>query len=288
MAVLERTNDRQDLPEHLLIRYTTRFNDPSRAAESRERFDAAWRKASERHSSAVMTTLTVDPSRHSSALEAADALTNTLQLLREWLSRDVTGERAPRRVGRSLPYLSVLEWMDNGLPHLHVVWFGARSLCVSNDALSNYLREKTGRVVWFDSLTSRGEGGRWTWSNPRNRPSDATAATQPREYLSEALRSQSRLASMTAAEFTDHVDSGEAIDSGLWKQALYWASGKQFWTPSASLRPTSSGDDRRVVDRDLPHVPQYRFVGTSYYEDLPGYVKRNGVLLGRPPPHSGD
>ena len=197
----------------------------------------------------------------------------------------VSASWSPRRVGRSLPYLSALEWTETGLPHLHVVFFGARSLC-SQGSLSSYLSDKTGRIAHFDSLTSRGPGGRWTWSNPSDRPSDASAATQPREYLSEALRSQSRLASMTTEEFTDHVDSGGAIDSGLWKQALYWASGKQFWTSSESLRPTSTHEDRRVVDRDLPHVPQYRFVGTSYYADLPGYVKRNAVLLGRPPPTS--
>jgi hypothetical protein len=261
-----------------LLPYTTRFNDPGRATESREGFDGAFREAAESHSSAVMATLTTDPSLHDSALEAADALTDTLQDLRRWLARDVSASWAPRRVGRSLPYVSTLEWTETGLPHLHVVFFGARSLC-SQDALSSYLSDKTGRVVWMDSLTSRGPGGRWLWSNPRERPDDASAATQPREYLSEALRSQQRLAGMTAAEVSESIDGG---DLSLWKQALYWASGKQLWTASAGLQ--SPADAASVVDPGLPAVPQYEYVGTSYYADLPGYIKRTGELLGRPPP----
>ena len=278
VTVLERTSDRSDLPEHLLVPYTTRFNSLPRASESRERFDRAWREASESHSSAVMATLTTDPDLHDSALEAADALTDTLQDLRRWLARDVSAEWAPDRVGRSLPYVSALEWTETGLPHLHIVFFGARSLC-SQGALSDYLSDKTGRVVWLDSLTSRGPGGRWLWSNPRERPDDASAATQPREYLSEALRGQQRLAGMTAGEVSDAVDSG---DLSLWRQALYWASGKQLWTASEGLQSTS--DAASVVDPGLPAVSQYEYVGTAYYADLPGYIKRTGELLGRPPP----
>ena len=288
VAVLERTNDRQDLPEHLLIPYTTRFNDPGRAAESRERFDAAWSTASDRHSSAVMATLTLDPSLHASAIDAADALTETVRNVSQWLARDVSAEWAADRVGRKLPYLSAVEWTDSGLIHAHVVFFGASRLCWQG-ALSSHLEDKTGWVTRLDGLVSRGPGARWTWRSPADRPSDASAATQPREYLSEALRQQNRIANMDAEEFTDHVDSGEAIDSGLWKQALYWATGKQLWTCSRDLSAAidarvGSRSDRRLIDRDLPHVSQYRFVGTSYYADLPGYVKRNAVLLGRPPP----
>jgi len=274
VAVLERTSDRSDLPEHLLVPYTTRFNSLPRASESRERFDGTFREAAESHSSAVMATLTTDPDLHDSATGAADALTETLQDLRRWLSREASAEWAPDRVGRSLPYLSALEWTETGLPHLHVVFFGARSLC-SQGALSDYLSDKTGRVVWVDSLTSRGPGGRWLWSNPRERPDDASAATQPREYLSEALRSQQRLAGMTADELSAEIDEG---DLSLWRQALYWASGKQLWTSSEDLQSTS--DAESVVDPGLPSVPQYRFVGTSRYADLPGHVKRNAPVLG--------
>jgi hypothetical protein len=281
VTVLERTSDRDDLPEHLLLPYTTRFNDPGRAAESRENFDRAFESAAESYDSAVMATLTTDPSLHDSALEAADALTETLQDLRRWLSRDVSAEWAPRRVGRSLPYVSALEWTETGLPHLHVVFFGARSLC-SHGALSSYLSDKTGRVVWMDSLTSRGPGGRWAWSNPCDRPSDASAAETPRTYLSAALRNQQSLAGLGADELAESIDGG---DLSLWKQALYWASGKQLWTASAGLQ--SPADAESVVDPGLPAVPQYEYVGTSYYADLPGYIKRNGELLGRPPPIDG-
>jgi hypothetical protein len=282
-TVLERTSSRSDLPEHLLVPYTTRFNDAGRAAESRADFDAAWLEAAERHESAVMCTLTTDPSLHSSAIEAVGALTDTLQSLSRWLSRDVSAEWAPDRVGRRLPYLSALEWTESGLPHLHVVFFGARSLC-SQDALSAYLSDKTGRVVWFDTLDRRND--RWLWSNPSARPSDASAATQPREYLSEALRGQQALAGMSASEARDALAD---VDSGLWKLALYWASGKQLWTASEGLQAAESGDraDDSVVDRGLPHVAQYRFIGVSQYRDLPAHVRESAVMLGRPPPDGG-
>jgi hypothetical protein len=158
-------------------------------------------------------------------------------------------------------------------------FFGARSLC-SQGALSDYLADKTGRVAWLDSLDRRND--RWLWSNPSDRPDDASAATQPREYLSEALRGQQRLASMDAEELGDAVDGG---DLSLWRQALYWASGKQLWTASGELQPPSGEDGaRRSIDRGLPSIPQYRYVGTSRYSDLPGYIKRSAAILGTPPP----
>jgi hypothetical protein len=88
---------------------------------------------------------------------------------------------------------------------------------------------------------------------------------------------------MTAGEVSDAVDSG---DLSLWRQALYWASGKQLWTASAGLQSTSR-EEHRMVDPGLPAVSQYEYVGTAYYSDLPGYVKRTGELLGRPPPVDG-
>lgn len=90
---------------------------------------------------------------------------------------------------------------------------------------------------------------------------------------------------------SDRNKDGINVDGDLWKLALYWATGKQFWSGSPLL--TSNQATEMDKDRvDLPHIPCYQFVGSAHFEYIPGHVRRNAKVISRmgekgpPPPGS--
>lgn len=79
---------------------------------------------------------------------------------------------------------------------------------------------------------------------------------------------------MDPSDLGDRVEGG---DVSLWRQVLYWATGKQYYTCSPSLRRPTAGDD-------LPHITQWRFIGAATYHELPAHVRRQARFGGLPPP----
>jgi hypothetical protein len=69
----------------------------------------------------------------------------------------------------------------------------------------------------------------------------------------------------------------------LWRQALYWATERQYYSCSSSLKPDT--DDNR-----LPHITQWESVGVAEYRELPGHIRANATVLawGWPPPDGRD
>ena len=285
-SVFERV---RDVLEYLCVPYSTRFNTPSRVADTRDTFDRAWRRATERFDRAVSVTLTTDPRRHDSIAGATASIFEAKNRLVSYLAVDA--DSGPPRPGYRPPNLTVLEYTDDGKPHLHVVMFGLRFV-TTKAALSWYWDERCdhGEVVWFDGLVNR--DGRWRWAGAG--PDDA-GGDAPRAYLSKSLRSLSMVAGMSPDDVDDAAAarrSGDPVDApdDLWKTAIYWALERRLFTGSPSLtHDAPDGDDD---GRDVPHVARYRFVGVSRYEHLPGYVRDRATVLtgrnssGRPPPAS--
>lgn len=277
VAVMERV--RGSGPDYLLAPYETRFNSPSRVMESRERFGEAFDRATERFEEAVVVTLTTDPGRHDSILDATDALLENKNRLSAWLSYDP--ENGPSRPGYRPPNLYALEFTDSGLPHLHVAYFGVRWL-TTQAALSDYWsRRGQGEVVHVRQAAKRGGEFVLTGERDGRRPT-------VRRYFSKTLRDLSTLAGLSPEEVEERAaETRDGEGGNLWKLALAWASGKRLWdgSPSFTSEDDTEGDGEKDV-RDLPHIPRYRFVGVSNYGDLPGYVRRNGRVLsrGRGPP----
>ena len=95
------------------------------------------------------------------------------------------------------------------------------------------------------------------------------------------------LASMDPADVRDAVDRRRAGDrSGeLWKLALYWASGKQFWDGTPGLK------DPQTPGEGLPNITRYRFIGTARYDHIPAHVRQRARFFtgdsGLPPPDNG-
>jgi hypothetical protein len=98
-----------------------------------------------------------------------------------------------------------------------------------------------------------------------------------RQYLGKAIRGLQDVADMDAGDLRDAVEDG---DISLWRQALYWATERQYCSCSGYLKDSGDSDG-------LPHVKRYEFVGVAQYRDIPAHVKRDAAILDRPPPPSG-
>jgi len=103
VTVMERV--RGSGPDYLLAPYRTRSNSPARVAKNRERFGEAFDRAAEEFEEAVVVTLTTDPARHDSILDATDALLENKNRLSAWLSYDP--ENGPSRRGYRPPNVYV-------------------------------------------------------------------------------------------------------------------------------------------------------------------------------------
>jgi hypothetical protein len=116
-----------------------------------------------------------------------------------------------------------------------------------------------------------------------------------REYLGKALDTLDALAGMQPREVSDAVDIRRIGDDryvDLWKMALYWATGKQFWGGSPSLTADEADGTDENPETDLPYIPCYRFVGSARFEHILGHVRRKAGVLSRcgtkrPPPTGG-
>lgn len=260
-------------PEYLAVPYTTRFNTLGKASDIREGFTDALDRAAGEHDRAALVSVTTDPKLHDSALDAVDSLLETKNRFMAWLDYEPKGD-APERPGFRPDNLYVLEWTDSGLPHLHMLLFGVNWVA-SQEALSNYWGQKQGKIV--DVRRVRKRDDQWLIRDGDSRVSAC-------QYLGESMRLLCDLASMDPGDVRDAVDQRRAGDrSGeLWKLALYWASGKQFWDGTPGLK------DPQTPDEGLPHITRYRFIGTARYDHIPAHVRQRARFFtgnsGLPPP----
>jgi len=191
-----------------LVPYATRFNSGRRVAETRDRYRTAWdrgRNVGPTPGTATVVTLTTDPGRYDSLLDAAEGLLDDVNLLKKWVARSPSS--GPPRIGERVPTLVVPEFTDRGVPHVHVVFFGV-GWVARHSVLSRYWSENRdrGEVVWFDRLRVR--GGRWRWvESEEDRSHPDTRGRTPREYLREGIDLLSESAEATAAEVREAANA---------------------------------------------------------------------------------
>jgi hypothetical protein len=243
--------------DYLCLPYRTRFNDAGRAGDVRDRFEQALQSASQRHRDAVVLTLTTNPDRHSGLSDALQNLSDNKARLMSWLSTDY-------QLGHRPENLTVLEFTESGLPHLHVVLFGI-SYAVSQGQLSAKWRDYgQGTVVDIRTATTPHDGDQWRLHD------DGSGTVTLSQYLGKAIRELQAVASADASDLRERIEAG---DLSLWKQALYWATERRYMTCSPSLRDT---DD--AGDGDLPHVTTWEFVGVARYDEIPAHVRQSATF----------
>ncbi len=248
-------------PQYLLIPYQTRFNTESRARSSVDRLETALETATERHNSAVVLTLTTDTKRFESVSEAADGLSKAKGRLMSWLATDY-------QLGHRPDNLSVLEFTEAGLPHLHLVFFGVSWVAPQSQISAKWDDYGQGSVVRVRTVGRRGD--KWIIHD------DDGGTVTVRQYLGKAADDLVDVAQMDAGELREAAESG---DVSYWRQALYWATGRQHVSCSPSLKDSGDSDG-------LPHVKRYEFVGVAQYRNIPAHVRRDAAILDRPPPPS--
>jgi hypothetical protein len=212
-----------------------------------------------------VVTLTSDAKRFSSVSEALDGLTEAKGRFMSWVGTDY-------QLGKRPDNLSVLEWTAGGLPHVHLVLFGIDWLLPQSKISAKWDSLGAGRVVDIRSAEAERGGQRWFLHN------DDGSRVTLRQYLGKAIRGLQDVADMDAGDLRDAVEDG---DISLWRQALYWATERQYCSCSPSLKDTDDGDS-------LPFVKRYEFVGVAQYRDIPAHVRRDAAILDRPPPPSRD
>ena len=275
-----------DNPERfLLFPYRTRFNDDARARRNLDQYDAKFNEAEQFYDSAVFLTLTTDPAMHKTLWHAnrhmskawnrfmslvqkreriarKDELTEARvrdlkkaglansqinqhirsRKFRRWLTGQTAGKSYRPR------YISVAEFQQNGLIHLHVLIFGKQWLALKESLAADWIRCGQGRIVDVCAVRRTEKG--WTWTNPKQRPKDAKPGVDARDYLRKYLQ--------------------KAVFDKLGFE-LYFACNRRFFTASRTMEPRKQARPARATppawtdesnldytpDGPEPEVPEY-------------------------------
>jgi hypothetical protein len=287
----------QDQSLYYKLPYRTRFNSRERAAKGLARYHDTLTRAAEEYETAVMVTLTTDPSKFDSLGESIEALMDNFNRLNSWMAYNPTTVDTSRP-GKRLQYIKVFEFTGGssdstrpGLPHLHVVYFGVdrredgMPYLIDKEELSQKWDDLgQGRIVnlrAFEREQQKGGSGEfiyWSGSEGDDREESDEQVTV-RGYLSKYLRQLVGL-----ADKADQLESSNVGESGLElsKLALYWVTGRQVWSCSEELRESSQRDAETEVaeEQETETVDVLvRFAGCYRNGDVPRALRENTVEL---------
>jgi len=265
----------QDNPDRfLLFPYRTRFNDTGRALSNLDNYDAKFNEAEQYYDTAVFLTLTTDPAMHKTLWHAnrymsvawnrfmslvqkreliarKEELTYAKQQelkragwrepqirqhirsrdFRHWLDDQTAGSSYRPR------YISVAEFQQNGLIHLHVLIFGKQWLSHKNQLAADWERCGQGRIVDVCAVRRSKDG--WTWSNPNSRPRDAKPGEDARNYLRKYLNKA--------------IFDKKGFE-------LYFACNRRFFTASRIMEPRKQARPSRPDPRVWPDLTGLDYV----------------------------
>lgn len=247
----------RDLAEDvfLLLRYKHRFL-RSRIRRILDKYDKLWDHFS-RYSVGVFLTVTFDIEGYDSLYDISKRSYAVFNRLRAWIRK---------RVGFSPPYICVNEFQDNGRLHLHIVFFGISRIADKFTELTPELkRAGFGKINYIYKIVNRGG---WVWAGKPPR-----AHHNPKDYLKKYL-----------VKSLGSGGSGKRRRIDIYKIAMYWATGKRFYTHSSRVKL-----EEVVVVRGRGG---FVFIATFKFYDLPEYILDKAInpevyyylAYGLPPP----
>jgi hypothetical protein len=277
-------------PEYLLVPYRTLYNDETRVSDNWRRYHGAWQKATEEYSKAVCVTLTTTPWRFSSLDDMATETSENFNGFMSWVAQRLADRcddlGTPGHNLRECPdcetngtrpdYIKVLEWTDKGRPHLHVIIFGVNWLA-PQQKISEQWQKSQARVVDVREVRREPvrngtdgievDGHELAWFSQGD---DDSSKTHEKAHMGKYLTEQ-----MPANESVAETRERVGDDDDLWKTALFWATGKRFWSCSEDLSVTDDEDDEDALE----DLAQYVFVGAAKSGDIPKHVWQSSVKM---------
>lgn len=261
---------------YCILPVTTRFNNDGRKVELLKTYESGIDNSLQRYDKAVFITFTTDPLLHLSPQgQPVERVIKTSDGKREIARFETQGrgtslydanrheseawrkwyEAESRRRGYRIPYIRVVEFMQNGLIHTHVLLFGINWLKPFQQLAYEWgVKYQQGFMV--HAYTIHKTGGTWQWKDDKNTPNDSNGRT-PDDYLKKYLKK--------ALYDTD----------GYWG---YWVHNKRFFTMSQSIRYADAAEAaaakaERYAATARPS--EYEFVGAVPEDEVPDIVTRH-------------
>lgn len=277
----------------LTMPYHTRFNNEHRKREQWARYNTAWEQADETYDRGVMITLTTDPKRYRSIGDMLDGLMDAWGDLHETLNQRYLNDQR-------LDFIRALEFGGSdksqhiGLPHLHVCVFGVPY--VDHAWLKNYWKDRHGEIVHIHGMNKRGNE---SWVMNSGVHAGKSAAGYLGKYLSKTFEAIGDDPGDLYAELDSWKEGGTWPNSELWKLALYWATGRQFWDCSHDLKEDTYNLDRleevpglgetkleRLAEHDIHTLSDVRLAQTEEITAIDGisedFALRLKEIVGKP------
>jgi len=234
VIVLKKTNPHAPGRPWLTFPYTVRFNDQVKKVRNLKTYETGIENSLISFDEGVFLTLTTDPllwmgppgmeftrtiknKKTGEVLATFNAVAKGKTL---WHANRHESEawrqyyeKLVHRFGWRVPYIRVVEFMENGLIHLHVLFFGIHWLDdfrrVAGDWGLTY-----GQGFNCQICRVRKRAGKWDWASKKDVPEDSDGK-DPGDYLKKYLK------------------------KALWNTdgySPYWVTNKRFFTMSQSLR----------------------------------------------------
>ena len=152
-----------------------------------------------------------------------------------------------------LPYIRVVEFMENGLIHTHILLFGIDWI-KDFKQLAYEWGVRYGQGFMVHAYTIRKRDGMWKWKDSKSTPDDA-AGKDPADYLKKYLKK---------ALYSQDGFFG------------YWVHNKRFFTMSQSLRYENLTEQAAAKAREVKKAPsEYEFLGAYPSDYIPDVLRRS-------------
>ena len=241
----------------LILDYETRFTSLKRAFDIIDKFDEIFKIARANYKYAVHLVLTTDPNRFSNIYEANKHFTEAWRRFTIYLKRHIAKRLGIREKDVKLPYVAVYEFMQNGLLHVHAVFFGYKFI-MPKEEITKVWEEKCnhGKVNYVYALKRTKKG----YVYYRKRPKDLKKGQTCEMYLSKYLHKNMNLLfkiddireELSIATTKSYIEQlRQQLNDLMLKLsriALYWVFNKRFFSYSykyfkiATYESRSSGD----------------------------------------------